>query len=150
LYNKFIEYLLHRRFPGEEGEVAEDLFYRNTKNIFRKRGMNFATVIRNLKKKGAGEYDIVAKGRNEVLVIEVKNKLSYRMVDQFLEKRLPKFKRFFPEYQDRKLRGGIGSLVVKDEVGRYAEEAGLFVLTQTNEGGATLWNREDFTPKEFQ
>jgi len=41
-------------------------------------------------------------------------------------------------------------LVVKDEVGRYAEEAGLFVLTQTNEGGATLWNREDFTPKEFQ
>jgi hypothetical protein len=39
--------------------------------------------------------------------------------------------------------------VVKDEVGRYAEKAGLFVLTQTSEGGATLLNRKDFKAKEF-
>jgi hypothetical protein len=40
-------------------------------------------------------------------------------------------------------------LVVKEDVGRYAEKAGLYVLTQTDEGGAALLNRDDFEPKEF-
>jgi hypothetical protein len=45
--------------------------------------------------------------------------------------------------------GGIGALVVKDDVGRYAEKADLYVLTPTDEGGATLLNREDFEPRAF-
>ncbi|MDZ7696760.1 MAG: hypothetical protein U5R49_07505 [Deltaproteobacteria bacterium] len=36
-----------------------------------------------------------------------------------------------------------------DDVGRYAEKAGLYVLTQTDEGGATLLNREGFEPRTF-
>lgn len=51
-----------------QGEVAEDLFYRNTKTLFQKRGMRFPKVIRNLKKKGVAEYDIVAAGGDDVLV----------------------------------------------------------------------------------
>jgi len=43
----------------------------------------------------------------------------------------------------------MGALVVKDDVGRYAEKAGLYVLTQTDEGGAALLNREGFEPKTF-
>jgi len=43
----------------------------------------------------------------------------------------------------------IGALVVKDDVGRYAEKAGLFVLTQTSDGGAALLNRKGFRPKEL-
>ncbi len=43
----------------------------------------------------------------------------------------------------------MGSLVVKDDVGRYAEKAGLFVLTQTEDGGAALLNRKGFKPREF-
>jgi hypothetical protein len=39
--------------------------------------------------------------------------------------------------------------VVKDDVGRYAEKAGLFVLAQTDDGGAALLNRKGFRPKEF-
>jgi UDP-GlcNAc3NAcA epimerase len=39
--------------------------------------------------------------------------------------------------------------VVKDDVGRNAEKAGLFVLTQTSDGGAALLNRKGFRPKEF-
>lgn len=106
---------------------------------------------RNLKKKGvAGEYDTVAVNGDAVLVIEVKNKLQNRMVDNFLEKKLPRFKKNFPEYRDRRLLGGIGALVVKDAVGRYAEKAGLYVLTQTSEGGAALINRKNFRAKEFR
>jgi septal ring factor EnvC (AmiA/AmiB activator) len=73
-----------------QGEVAKDLFYRNVRYLFKnERDMIFADVKRNLKRKGAGEYDIVAVNGDSVLVIEVKNKLQKRMVDNFLEKRLP-------------------------------------------------------------
>ncbi|MCD6274128.1 MAG: hypothetical protein J7K30_15095, partial [Deltaproteobacteria bacterium] len=55
-----------------QGEVAEDLFYRNVRYLFKnERDMIFADVKRNLKRKGAGEYDIVAVNGDSVLVIEV-------------------------------------------------------------------------------
>jgi len=133
-----------------QGEVAEDLFYRNVRGLFKEeRDMIFADVKRNLKKKGAGEYDIVAVNGDAVLVIEVKNKLQKRMIDRFVEKKLPKFKEIFSEYRGRRLLGGMGALVVKDDVSRYAEKAGLYVLTQTSEGGAALVNRKNFRAKEF-
>ncbi len=133
-----------------QGEVAEDLFYRNVRYLFKEeRDLIFSDVKRNLKKKGSGEYDIVAVNGDAVLVIEVKNKLQNRMVDNFVEKKLPKFKKIFPEYQGRRLFGGIGALVVKDAVSRYAQKAGLYVLTQTSEGGAALTNRKNFRAKEF-
>jgi len=132
-----------------QGEVAEDLFYRNVKGLFSPLDLQFERIRRNVKVKGRGEYDIVADDKGRVLVIEVKNKLDRRMVDEFMQKKLPRFKILLPEYQDRKMLAGIGALVVKDDVGRYAEKAGLFVLTQSSDGGASLWNRKDFRPKEF-
>ncbi|TES90637.1 MAG: hypothetical protein E3J94_04785 [Desulfobacteraceae bacterium] len=60
-----------------------------------------------------------------------------------------RFKEAFPEFRGRRLFGGIGALVVKDDVSRYAEKAGLYVLTQTSEGGAALANRKTFRAKEF-
>ncbi|OQY60420.1 MAG: hypothetical protein B6245_01560 [Desulfobacteraceae bacterium 4572_88] len=132
-----------------QGEIAEDLFYRNVKYVFRDRKLVFDSVTRNLKKKGVAEYDIVASGRGEILVIEVKNKLTARMVDKFVSKTLPKFRKVFPKYKNSKLMGGMGALVIKDEVGRYAEDAGLYVLTQNSEGGAAIANRKDFKAKLF-
>ena len=132
-----------------QGEVAEDLFYRNLKSVFRKAKLDLKKVKRNLKRKGEGEYDLVAVDGGRVLVVEVKNKLEKRMVDKFLEEKLPRFKELFPEYADYDVVAGMGALVVKDDVGRYAEKAGLYVLTQTDEGGAALLNREGFEPKTF-
>jgi hypothetical protein len=132
-----------------QGEVAEELFYRNLRSLFSKRKVTFEKVRRNVKKKGKGEYDIVAVDEGRVLVVEVKNKLEKRMVNEFIEERLPRFKELFPEYARYRVEGGIGALVVKEDVGRYAEKAGLYVMTQTDEGGAALLNRDDFEPKEF-
>ncbi len=134
-----------------QGEVAEELFYRNLKSLFNKDNHRLALrrVQRNLKRKGYGEYDLVAVDGSRVLVVEVKNKLSERMVDDFVEKKLPRFKVLFPEYADYQVIGGIGALVVKDAVGRHAEKSGLYVLTQTDDGGAALLNREGFSPRVF-
>ena len=59
-----------------QGEVAEELFYRNLRSLFRNRKVTFEKVRRNVKKKGKGEYDIVAVDEGRVLVVEVKNKLE--------------------------------------------------------------------------
>jgi len=132
-----------------QGEVAEDLFYRNIQYLFKDRNIAFSSIKRNLKKKGTAEYDIVAVNSNVVLVVEVKNKLQKRMIDSFINKRIPNFKKVFPQYSNYKLLGGIGALVVRDEVGRYAEKSGLYVLTQTSDGGASLINRKGFQAKDF-
>jgi hypothetical protein len=79
----------------------------------------------------------------------VKNKLSRRMVDDFKDKKLPRLKTLLPEYRDSKVLAGIGALVVKDDVCRYAEKAGLFVLSQISDGVAMLLNRKGFKPREF-
>ncbi len=71
------------------------------------------------------------------------------MIDRFVDKKLPKFPEIFPKFRGRRLFGGIDALVVKDDVGRYAEKEGLYVLTQTSEGGAALINRKNFRAKEF-
>jgi len=132
-----------------QGEIGEDLFYRNVKYLFQKRGIEFEIITRNLLKKGMAEYDIVAERAGEVLVIEVKNKLTRRMINQFIEKKLPRFKTLFPEYKTYRVSGGVGSLVVKDDNSAYAEKKGLYVLTQRGDGGAMLVNRENFKPKVF-
>ncbi len=43
-----------------QGEVAEDLFYRNVKGLFSPLDLQFERIRRNVKVKGRGEYDIVA------------------------------------------------------------------------------------------
>ena len=126
-----------------QGEVAEELFYRNVSGLFIPLNLRIERVRRNVKIKGTrGEYDIVADSDGRVLVVEVKNKLSRRMVDEFMEKKLPRFKELLPEYRNRRVVAGIGALVVKDDVGRYAGKAGLYVLTQSSDGGAALLNRK--------
>ena len=132
-----------------QGQIAEDLFYRNVGYLFEKQELTFSDIRRNVKKKGIAEYDIVAVNKDKVLVIEVKNKLEKRSVDKFLEKMLPRFKKVFPEYRDYDLIGGVGGLVVKDDVGQYAQKAGLYVLTQKGDGGAMLLNRKNFKAKSF-
>ena len=132
-----------------QGQIGEDLFYRNIPYLFKEQNLTFSDIRRNVKKKGVAEYDIVAANKDKVLVIEVKNKLEKRSVDKFLEKMLPRFKKVFPEYRDYDLIGGVGGLVVKDDVGQYAQKAGLYVLTQKGDGGAMLLNRKNFRAKSF-
>jgi len=131
-------------------ESPEDFFYRNLKGVFGRIGLVLKKVKRNLKRQGQESYDLVALGSEVVLVMEIETKLMTKWsVERFIGKKLPRFKEIFPEYEKYQVVGAMGALVVKDDVGRYAEKAGLYVLTQTDEGGATLLNREGFEPRTF-
>ncbi|MEZ4528144.1 MAG: hypothetical protein R2941_19715 [Desulfobacterales bacterium] len=39
--------------------------------------------------------------------------------------------------------------MMQDDVGRYAEKKGLYVLTQSGDGGAMLANPRNFRAREF-
>jgi Cdc6-like AAA superfamily ATPase len=45
----------------------------------------------------------VAINGNEVVIVEVKNKLKRDNVDNFIDKQIPNFKILFPQYKDYKI-----------------------------------------------
>ncbi len=128
------------------GEIAEEKFYRNIRSIFKSRNKRFDQVKRNVMGDNC-EFDVVAINGKEVLVLEVKNKLKNQHIDKFVKTQIPKFKESFPEYSKYNILGAVGGLVVKDEVESYAQRAGLYVLTQNDQGLTKIANPKDFQEK---
>ncbi len=83
----------------------------------------------------------------EVVLVEVKSKLTQKDIDQHLE-RLEKFKRLMPRYQNMRALGAVAAIVVQDEVANYAYNQGLFVLTQSGDN-MTILNSSEFQPREW-
>ena len=131
------------------GEVAEESIYRSINNIFKHKGKQFDEVVRNMIKREVAQYDIVVINGNEIMPIEVKNKLTKEDVDTFINNQLPKFKKAFPRFQEYRLLGGIGGLVVKNEVEIYAQKLGLYVFVQSSKGNMVLANQKDFKERVF-
>ena len=87
------------------------------------------------------------RNTTELVLVEVKSKLSQSDVDEHLQ-RLEKFKRLMPHYQNMKAFGAVAAMVVEKEVANYAYKKGLFVLTQTGEN-MTILNSTEFKPKSW-
>ena len=121
-----------------QGEIAEDLFRRNASAALRSYGIRVDDVYTNLKVPGIREYDIVLVNGSEAVVLEIKNKLRGADISKFLHTQLPQFKTAFPRYEQYKVYGGIGALVMSREQEAAVSEAGLFVLTQGEDGAARL------------
>ena len=130
-----------------QGEIAEDLFRRNLPSLLSGYGITEEQVYRNAHMPGRRQYDLVAVNGSLVFVFEVKNKLRENDIKRFCELQLPDFKRVFPIYRDHTVYGGIGALVVKDEMQAQAEKRGLFVLTQGENDSAKL--HEPKRPRVF-
>ena len=117
-----------------QGEIAEDLFRRNTKAALNDYGIHIDQVHHNLRATGRREYDIVAVNANQAVVIEIKTKLKARDVEKFLQTQLPQFKSAFPEFRDYAVYGGMGALVMSKEQELELCGLGLFVFTQGEDG----------------
>ena len=117
-----------------QGEIAEDLFRRNTKAALNEYGIPIDQVHHNLKATGRREYDIVAVNAERVVVIEIKTKLKAKDVEKFLQTQLPQFKSAFPEFRDHVVYGGMGALVMSEEQEMELSGLGLFVFTQGKDG----------------
>ena len=117
-----------------QGEIAEDLFRRNTKAALNEYGIPIDQVHHNLRATGGREYDIVAVNANQAVVIEIKTKLKAKDVEKFLQTQLPQFKSAFPEFRHYAVYGGMGALVISKEQELELCGLGLFVFTQGEDG----------------
>ena len=131
-----------------QGDVAEDLFRRHVAQLLGERGILIDRVDTHLKTPHA-EYDIVAANGEQVVVLEIKNKLTSQDIQHFINVQLPQFKKEFPSFVHYKLYGAVGSLIVHEQLERQAAKAGLFVFTQSHKGGASIANKDNFQARVF-
>ena len=83
-----------------------------------------------------------------MIVIEVKYKLHSNDVDDFYNRKLPKFKALYPEYNDKKIVGCMAALSIPNESLEKALSFGFLVLTQSG-NDLSVVNQSDFEPKIY-
>ncbi|CAN2044786.1 hypothetical protein GMMP13_1580030 [Candidatus Magnetomoraceae bacterium gMMP-13] len=116
--------------------------------MFNERGIEIERTSQRVKLgKGSDkmEIDILGVNTEYVMLVEVKSTLGVDDVNDHLD-RLSKFKRFMPEYADKKVIGAVAGIVIEKGVDRFAYKKGFFVIAQTGETVQIL-NDNKFKPK---
>lgn len=129
------------------GEFVEWQVRPSAVKLFQERGIDVHELHSNIsvKREGGGlEIDLLVINETEVVLVEVKSKLTEKDIDQHLE-RLDKSKTLMPRYQNMKSYGAVGAMVVTDEVANYAYSKGLFVLAPSG-GHIIIKNSPEFKP----
>ncbi len=131
-------------------DFAEEFFKRSLESKNSVFGIQYDQVAHLEKhtKKLQGEYDIVLFNGEIMIVIEVKYKLHPNDVDVFVSRKLPNFKRLFPEYKQNKIIGAVAGMSVPRSSNDLAQQHGLLVLTQAGDN-ISVSNPEYFNPRYF-
>ena len=130
------------------GEFVEWQVRPSAVRLFQERGIDVHELQADIsvqRDEGGLEIDLLVVNDTEVVLVEVKSKLSQKDVDDHLE-RLDKFKRLMPRYQNMKALGAVAAMVVTEEVANYAFNQGLFVLSPSGEDMHIL-NSAQFQPR---
>ena len=129
------------------GEQAEEFFYQGFKNNPSIQGMSFDEVDRNVSFHGK-EYDIVLYNGNSLALFSIKHKLHPKDIEHFVSNDIPQFIELFPQYKGYTIYGGVGALTMKPAVYKQAQDAGLFVFTQSGDK-PLIKNTKNFIAKKF-
>ena len=118
------------------GDVAESYFYETISNTMKIGHLDFDIIEKNVGRKNKrqnlqGEYDIVLTNSESIAIIETKYKFHPNDMDKVIHKKIPTFKKLYPEKNDYKLYIVIAGLSVTDDTKELAFKHGFFVLTQS-------------------
>lgn len=141
-----------REYERNWGKLVEALVKPSVAHQFRKRGIDVVGSGQQMEKEMGEEtieIDILLSNGDALIAVEVKTTLSIEDVDDHIKKHLEPFKRFFPEYQDRKIYGAVAYIHVVEEADRYAYKKGLFVLTFTTGDAVAIKNDKKFVPQAW-
>jgi len=133
---------------GSWGKFVESMVEPAVVRIFGERGIEIEGTQQRVKRRRNGdeiEVDILGVNKEWVIAVEVKTTLKVEDVNEHIE-RLDKFRRFFPEYADRKTIGAVAGMRIEESADKYAYRRGFFVLAQSGESIMML-NDEKFQPK---
>jgi len=137
------------RLTNRLGEFVEELIKPGVVRLFQTRGIPVHKVYSGISANNphlnlATQIDLLVVNGDVCALIEVKSKLSIDDVNEHIE-RMEKFKPLFPEYADKKAFGAMASMVIAENVAKYAYKKGFFVIAQQGESVAFL-NDDNFKP----
>jgi len=135
---------------GKWGRFVEGMVVPGMTAMFETRGIRIERLFQRVRVRKDGaetEIDILGISDAYAVPVEVKSTLSPDDVKEYIEK-LKDFRRFFPEYGDRKVIGAVAGIVIESGADRFAYRQGLFVIVQKGEN-VTILNDSKFIPKEF-
>ena len=141
-----------RELDRNWGKLVEALVRPSVESQFRKRGIPVIGAGQRIERHVGGEtmeIDILLTDETSVIPVEVKTTLDVEAVKEHIEKHLRPFKRFFPEYRDRKVYGAVAYIHVEENADRFAYKNGLFVLTFTTGDLVEIKNDDKFIPKTW-
>ncbi len=141
---------LNELFTGQWGKLMESLVEGDLIKLLKERQIPVEATLTNLAGRYNGEeteFDIIAVNGAEIVVVEVKTTLNLRDVKRFVGK-LENFKKWRPEYRDKKVYGAVAYLKARGDSKGYAEEQRLFVIRAVG-GSASIVNSKDFKPRSF-
>lgn len=132
------------------GEFAESMVIPGVQRLLAERGIEVHGISPRAFRRFDGqsaEFDAVIVNDRYVAVVEVKSRLKSADVAEHVS-RMDNFKKFFPEFRDRRGIGVVAGMLIDEEAGKFAYREGLFVLEQS---GETIRIRNDakFRPKEW-
>ena len=149
---------LHRKIAKELGGITdslsrffEQMVFPATRRLFSKRGIELNRLYANMPAHLNGdnmETDVIGLGLECAVLVEVKLRLRYDDIEEFLEKKLPRFFDFFPSFRRPLLYGAVAGVSIDQGVDRFAYKRGLFVIAQTGEN-VRLLNDKKFQPRSF-
>lgn len=114
------------------GLEAEEFFYSSLKKNPRIGNIDFDYVYQNSKRDFKGEtqeIDILLENGSSVGVVEVKNRVSQKSIDQ-LDKIMNRFNYFHPLYKDYKVIGAIAGKIFPKHLQEQTLKKGYSVILQ--------------------
>ena len=133
---------------GKWGQFVEGLIAPGAVAMFRERGVMINRVFQRVSAQNNGsmmEIDILGVNGEYAVLIEAKSTLTVSDVEEH-GKRMGIFKRFFPEYADKKVVGAVAGIVINKGVDVFAYKNGFFVIGQAGDAAAIL-NESEFLPR---
>ena len=126
---------------NNQGKVAEEFYYNSFKNHLVLNGIHFDFIDKNVTRSKGGleeEYDLLLVNGQEVYIIEVKYRLHPKDIERMVSRKLPNFKKLFPEYRHYSLHAALATFAVEDDVKQMALDQGITVLQRRGEVIETL------------
>ena len=138
------------KLGGRWGEFVEGLVMPAVVDLFKEQGIDIERVSQRVVSRKNGEsieIDILGENGDYIVVVEVKSRLTNEEVRSFINS-LKRFKLFFPDHGDKKVIGAVASIVMREDVARFAYKQGLFIIGQKGDTVKIL-NDEKFIYKTW-
>lgn len=143
-------YRLYGAGDNRWGKVVEGLVEGNLLKLFRDTGVAVGEVVarvRSHRLDESREYDLVAYGESDTLVVEVKATLEAADVRRFTA-RMRDFRQWRPDHARERIRGALAYLTTEGRAARRADTAGFYRIEAIS-GTARIVNSEGFQPRFF-